>query len=144
MTDSAPATIDEIVYRFNRIPGEHRLRHNWGCAPSTFRDEWQVGPETYINGIVLTIDADYWMGYLIEVVDRTSGAVAFLAVNEYHGHRPDGSIDHDSIVYEKPCGTFFDRTDAADYVTVGVWAVSRIYGMAENYFESRPTLNRRT
>ena len=134
---SAPATTLEIVYAFLDIPFEHLHNFNWGTAPTEYRDEWEVNDETYINGVVLSVDGDYWMGYLIEVVDRTTGVVTFMAINAYHRPRPDGSQDHDFMTYEPNCGTFFDRTEEADRVIVSQWAVSRIFGMAESYFESQ-------
>jgi hypothetical protein len=135
--ETTPAKTIDILYAFLAIPYRHICDHNWGTAPDEYRDEWEVNDETYINGVLLTIDGDYWMGYLIEAVDRTTGVVTFMAINTYHGHRPDGSIDHDFMTYEPKCGTFFDRTDEADPVIVGAWAVSRIYGMAESYFEAK-------
>lgn len=137
MSQDAPATTVEIVHAFLDIPLDHLYSFNWGTAPMECRWEWAVNDETYINGVVLTVDGDYWMGHLIEVVDRTSGVVTFLAVNAYHGKRPDGSQDHDFMTYPPHCGTFFDRPDEADHVIVGQWAVSRIYGMAESYFEAQ-------
>ena len=133
-----PATSLEIVYTFMALPSSHVINYNWGTAMK--REDsalWNI-PETdtYINGVVLTVDSDYWMGYLLEAVDRTSGCITFIAVNLYHGRRGDGWYDHDFLTYEKPTGVFFDRTDEADYAIVGQWAVSVIYGMAESHFAS--------
>jgi hypothetical protein len=131
------ATVDEIVHRFNRIPDNVRTRSNWmtGLPEDTLL--WQVNDETYINGILLTVDLDYYMGYLIEVVDRTSGAVSFIAINEYHGHHPDGTIDHDSSVYKPNCGTFFARTEAASYQVVCTWAIEEIFGMVDSHDDAK-------
>jgi hypothetical protein len=133
-----PATSTEVIYTFMAIPHRHLIAHNWGTAMK--REDaalWNI-PETdtYINGVILTVDGDYWMGYLLEAVDRTSGCLTFIAVNLYHGRRGDGWFDHDYMTYDKQVGVFFDRTDDADYSVVGQWAVSRIYGMAESYFRS--------
>lgn len=133
----APAPSVEIVYTFMAIPSKHLAPYNWGTGPAEFAHEWDVNGETYINGIPLTVDGDYWMGYLLECVDRSTGALTFIAVNLYHGRRADGWFDHDFITYDEPCGTFGDRTDAAWYDTVGQWAVSRIYAMSDSYFEAK-------
>lgn len=118
------ATSTEIVYAFMEKIGTNR------------DSGWSVNDETYINNVLLTIDSDYLMGYLLECVDRTSGAMTFIAVALYHGRSKEtGIFKHDFITYEPHCGTFFDRTEAADPVIVGRWAVSVIYGMFESYEE---------
>lgn len=100
-----------------------------------------VTDETYINGVPVRIDEDYYQGWLLEVVDRPASTVSFIAVTAFHGPRTvDGDMvswDHDSMWYEPSCGTFFDRTEHADPVTVGRWAVSVIYGMMQGYAELR-------
>jgi len=137
-TNDEVATSAEIVACFEAIPHGHVTAYNWGTAGDRdLEAEWHVTAETYINGVVLIVDHDYWMGYLLECVDRTSGVVTFVAVNLYHGRKADGSYEHDYITYEPDCGTFFERTDAADVVTVGHWAISVIHGMAESWFEAR-------
>jgi hypothetical protein len=136
--DDTPATSIEIVYTFMAIPSRDMVAHNWGTySTKTSESAWQVNDETYINGICLTIDGDFWMGHLLECVDRTSSVVSFIVVNLYHGRRADGFFDHDFMTYQPACGTFFDRTPEADYVAVGQWAVSAIHGMAESHFQAR-------
>jgi hypothetical protein len=139
MTNDYPATREEVVQCFLHIPYNHLTSYNWGTSPpGEDRDEWSCNDESYINGVVMTIDGDYMMGYLIECVDRTSGIVSFHAITTFHGRNPvTGHQDHASNVYEPDCGTFFDRTEAAEYVTVCQWAVSRIYGMFEAYHDAK-------
>lgn len=129
-----PATREQVVWAFLQIPFAH-LTHTWGTGPDEFRHEWHVNAETYINGIMLTADFDYFMGYLIEVVDRTNGTLSYHAIVTFHGRREDGHQQHESIMYEPECGTFFDRTEAADRYTVSAWGLSVIHGMIENYVE---------
>lgn len=146
------------MWRFQQLAGERKLTESW-CGE---RREWGVTETTYINGIVMTIDGDYWTGHVIEVVDhdRTSddpSTVSFGVINLYHGgaktegtdvvETSDGvwecvpyvehAFEYDSQQYPPNCGTFFERTDAGDYVNVCHWAVSRIYGMAEEHFASK-------
>jgi hypothetical protein len=124
---------------------------------------WDVTEATYINGIPLHVDHDYYQGWLVEVVERESSVVSYVAIAAFHGPRllecDCGGVDvlvngkpcdlcggvgkwfdkwdHDSVMYEPNCGTFFDRTEPADAVTVGQWAVSVIYGMMEAYADSK-------
>ncbi len=117
------ATSTEIVYAFMEHTGRTSLDSGW-----------RVNAETYINNVVLTVDQDYYMGYLLECVDRTEGTVSFVAVALYHGRSKEtGLFEHDFISYQPKCGTFFERTDAADHCTVGQWAVSVIFGMFESH-----------
>lgn len=131
-----PATDEAIVQTFLRIPYADRHYYNWGTAGS--REEavrWHAGDETYINGIILTVDMDYVMGYLIEAVDRESGNMRFLVVVVYHGPRPDGSYEHDFVVYNGPTGTFFDREVEQD--EIALWGVSRIYNLVDAWRDAR-------
>lgn len=110
-----------------------------------FDSAMNVTDETYINYAPVAIDHDYYQGHLLEVVERDSGVISYVAVAAFHGSKTivddDETIliewDHDSMWYEPLCGTFFERTDAADPVTVGQWAVQVIYGMFESYAERR-------
>lgn len=119
------ATHNQIVQAFLRIPFEHRVQHNWGLAPYEHRHEWRIG-DTYINGIALTVDRDYEMGYLLEVVDQTSSQVSYVVVVRGPGW-------HDSIMMDRPVGTFFERTiDSEEACT---WAVRMIFGLLEAHNE---------
>lgn len=138
MSDSYPATREEVVQTFLHIPYRHLTAYNWDTGPAEHRDEWNCNDETYINGIILTLDFDYYMGYLIEVVDRTTGYLTYHAIVTFHGRHPEtGHQEHDSMIYPEECGTFFERTPAADQLTICQWALPRIYGMVESYTESR-------
>lgn len=104
-----------------------------------------VTADTYINGVPVHVDHDYYQGHLLEIVERDSGVVSYIAIAEFHGPKTiedDGYIylqswDHDSMMYEPDCGTFFDRTEDAAPSTVGCWAVSVIHGMMENYADAQ-------
>jgi hypothetical protein len=126
------ATNAEVVAAFLRIPYANLSPHNWGCAAS--RDDaalWHVGEGTYINGVMLTVDMDYIMGWLLEVVDRESGALRYLVVVVWHGQRADGTWDHEWRQYAPECGVFFERTPAADPRAVGCWAVQLIADLVD-------------
>jgi hypothetical protein len=142
MSNDYPATREEVVDCFLHIPYDHLTAYNWGISPLADQEEWECNDETYINGVVMTIDADYMMGYLIEVVDRESGIVSFHAIATFHGRNPiTGKQEHESALYEPACGTFFNRTEAADRVTVCRWAVAQIWGMIEEYQERQAKKN---
>lgn len=80
------------------LPAAERLAWNWGTDPG--RDFWWVpGTCTYINGIMVTIDSDYEMAYLLEVCDQKADDtwVTHLAIEvrhvdvanwSWHEHRP--------------------------------------------------------
>jgi hypothetical protein len=143
MSNDYPATSTEIIYCFEEIEHHCTVAHNWGTGPHRDDDPdtcccWSVNDETYINGIVLTIDGDFWMGYLLECVDRTLGTVSYIAYNAYYGRNKEtGEQKHDYTSYEPTCGTFFERTPAADHITVAKWAVDQIYRMSESFFEDK-------
>jgi hypothetical protein len=143
MSSDYPATREEVVQCFLHIPYDHLTSYNWGTAPDRdSREEWECNDETYINGVVMTIDGDYMMGYLIECVDRESGIVTFHAIATFHGRNPvTGKQDHDSHLYEPDCGTFFDRTEAADRAKVCCWAVGQIIDMFEEYQDRQRSKN---
>ena len=122
-----PATHDQIVQAFLAIPYARRTQFNWGTAPDEYRDEWHVNDETYINGIPLTVDLDFEMGYMVEAVDRTTSVVSYLVVVTF------AFEGHDSMMYEGEVGTFFDRK--VDGQEASVWALDRIYGLLEHHHE---------
>jgi hypothetical protein len=126
------ATRDEIVWSWlDRLA---RRDVNFDSAM------W-VTDDTYINAAPVHVDHDYYQGHLLEIVERETGVVSYIAVAEFHGPlMVEGEFirwDHDSVQYEPNCGTFFDRTEAADPVRTGSWAVSVIYGMMESYAEAK-------
>ena len=137
MSTSYPATALSIAHHFADIPHEQAHGCNWGTAADN--SFWSVNDETYINGCLLTIDLDFIMGYLLECVDRTEGTVSYIAMVVYHGKHPIKGWNLDCQQYEPACGTFFDRTEAADYPTVCQWAVGWIFSAVELHNEERAT-----
>lgn len=130
------ATVPEIVAAFEALDGDEILRHNWGTCGSDCSASWDVTDETYINGVIMTLDFDYMMGYLVEAVDRTSGQCTYIAIVQYHGRKADGTFDHDFISWPGT-HTFFGKDDGFDRVEVCQWAVSVIHGMIESHTERR-------
>lgn len=119
-----PATIEETVNTFNALNYDEITLHNWcGCDSG---GKWNVNDETYINGVMLTLDFDYMMGYLIQAVDRTSSRCRYITVLQRHGSGPDGSIDH-TFEWAPDTHEFFDKE--FDRVQICQWAVASIYRM---------------
>jgi hypothetical protein len=126
------ATTAEIVQCFDALDAQEILSHNWGtCLTRECQAKWHVTDETYINGVMMTLDFDYYMGYLVQAVDRTSSQCTYVAVVQFHGRREDGTFDHDFISWPGT-HTFFGQEDGYDPVTVTQWAVSVIHGMIES------------
>jgi hypothetical protein len=112
---------------------------NWGTA----RDNsvWEVTDDTYINGVALIIDDDYYMGYLLEVVEKSTSVVSYLVIAAFHGPKTihdseDGreyiiNWDHDSTFYEGKVGTFGDRK--VDIHQARKWAIDRYEYMRDSY-----------
>ena len=112
------ATWQQIVNHFTNLPD---LSGNWGT--SFDNSKWDVTAKTYINGIMLTIDCDFEMGYLIEVVDRTSGQLSYgVIVNSLHG-----VLSHQ---YEQDAGIFFQRN--IDNQSISSWGVQEIYRLLKS------------
>lgn len=125
------ATAAEIVQCFDALDGREIIDHNWGTCPTReCQAKWHVTDETYINGVRMILDFDYYMGYLLEAVDRTSSQCTYVAVVQFHGRREDGTFDHDFMTWPGT-HTFFGQDDGYDPVAVGQWAVSVIHGMIE-------------
>jgi hypothetical protein len=122
------ATVPEIVACFEALDWREITSHNWGTCGRECDANWNVTDETYINGVMMTLDFDYIMGYLIQAVDRKTGQCTYVAIVMYHGRKPDGTYEHDYISWP---GThkFFDRD--LDQVELCQWAVSVIYGMID-------------
>ena len=120
------ATREDIVRRFLEMDYAEWTTHNWGLHPD--RNYWNVTENTYINGIPLIVDHDYRMGYLLEVVERDTSAVSYLAIVV----TPD---EHDSEWYPFKVGTFFDRT--VDVEKVMGWGLMVIHGLLESLDERR-------
>jgi len=101
---------------------------NWGTGYDN--SKWTVtGTETYINGIMVTVDLDYHMGYVLEVVDRSSSVVRWLAVAAFHGGDPP---EHRVVELDAGCvQKFFERT--VHHAEVAVWGVGQIYALVDAY-----------
>ena len=126
---SYAATVPEIVACFDALDSSEILNHNWGTCGRDCPASWDVNDETYINGVILTLDFDYIMGYLVEAVNRTSRTYTYVAIVHYHGRRPDGTFDHDFASW--------DGNTNVEQEVVAQWAVSVIYGMVEARMQAR-------
>jgi hypothetical protein len=114
--------------------GEQHIDGNWGTSYDT--SHWNVDADTYINGIMVTVDCDYHMGYVIEIVDRGEpGYVNWLAIAVYHGRNMDDlSWDHDWAHYPCAAQPFFDRT--VGHQDVAEWGVRFVYSAIGGYEEA--------
>jgi hypothetical protein len=100
-------------------------------------DPWNVTEDTYINGVMMTLDFDYYMGYLIEIVERSSSIVTWVAVATFHGpHVETGHQQHDSMWFPNTEPQTFGSC-TVDRADVCRWAVGAIYGMVDAYEETR-------
>lgn len=123
---TSPATPEEIVATFNALDYREITAHNWGTCGFNCAANWSVNDDTYINGVLMTLDFDYIMCYFIQVVDRTSSDCRYIAILQRHGRAEDGSIEHEFEV--APDGhTFFARD--FDETRICQWGVAAIYRM---------------
>jgi hypothetical protein len=122
------ATIHEIVDHFGALED---LSGNWGTSRDN--SKWDVTNETYINGVMMELDFDYRMGWLIQAVDRESGWCTYVAVVHYHGRRPDGTFERDFLAYDRG-HKFFEAPDGFQE-DVMVWAVRTILQMVRTHDE---------
>ncbi len=61
---------EQIVHHFLEV--ENKAGTNWGTS-SERPSRWDIpDTTTYINGVMVTIDNDYEMAYLLEVCDRNT------------------------------------------------------------------------
>lgn len=121
-----PATVEEIVATFNALDYDEITSHNWGTCGRDCTASWDVNPETYVNGVLMTLDFDFEMGYLIQAVDRTTSRCRYVAILQRHGRRKDGSIDH-TFEWAPDTHEFFDKE--FDRVQICQWGVASIYRM---------------
>lgn len=124
------ATEHEIVQTFLRIPYENLRAHNWRTAGDRKAQAmWDVTDGTYINGVVLTIDQDFSMGYLIEVIDVETGDATYAVVVTFSESDKDGSQRFEYFFMPGPLlgGMSIGQEDAAS------WAVRVIFGLMESY-----------
>lgn len=127
------ANTEQIVGWFLGLDDKWELmRVNWNHEnPFTQNGMWNVDEDTRINGIVLVVDNDDYKGYLLELVERETDVLSYVAIATYFtrcqecDHHP-----HDSMWYPDYAGILEDpevsQSDAAR------WAVSVIYGMFEH------------
>lgn len=83
---SDAATGEEIAHHFLTIPYLDQCRYNWG-TDSDRPSIWDIADTTtYINGVMVTIDRDYKMAFLLEVCDRVGDQtwVTYLAMEVRH------------------------------------------------------------
>ena len=128
--------VAEIVACFDALIHTEILWHNWGTCGRDCTADWNVTDETYINGVMMTLDFDFIMGYLVQAVDRTSGQCTYVAIVQYHGRRDDGTFEHDFVSWPGT-HTFFDKEDGFDQADVCRWAVGAIYSMLETRQQRR-------
>ena len=100
-----------------------------------YPDYWDVDGDTYINSIPLTLDRDYLMGYLLEVVEKSTSALSYLVVVAFYGPDENGYTEHDAEWWPENAGTFFDRN--VDLHTVSQWAVTKMFGLIESWQDRR-------
>jgi hypothetical protein len=127
------ATREDIVWWWIGIDDHlEALKYNWQTHdPVTMAGMWNVTDDTYINGVPMILDGDYHMGHLLEVAERESGVVSYVAIATYHGKCSEcGYQAHDSMWFPTPVGTFFERE--VDLTEACRWAVGVIHGMWEN------------
>jgi len=117
------ATREQIVNKFLSLNYWDWTQRNWGCVAQYERDYWNVDDDTYINGVPMTIDFDFLMAYLLEVVERDTSVVSYVLIATF------GTSEHESAWFEPTVGTFFDRQ--VETHEVMLWAVA----MSEDLFE---------
>jgi len=128
------ATREDIVWWWIGIDDHlEALRYNWGTQDRfTQAGMWDVTDATYINGVPLMLDGDYYMGYLLEVMEHDSDAVSYVAIALYHGKCNEcGYQAHDSMWFE-PGGPISVSDVPGTQSDAAKWAIGVIYGMWEN------------
>ena len=130
LTDVAP-TADAIAQTLIRLVlTTAAVTTNWGTGswPSGC-NPWDVTTTVYINGVVMTLDFDYHTGHLVEVVNRDTAAVSWLAVVLFNG--PDATTNEQDYVARwfptNEAPTFFDRGVTTE--EVAAWALHAIFDM---------------
>lgn len=119
------ATEEQIVETFDALEYREITAHNWGTCGRDCAANWNVTDETYINGVMMTLDFDYIMGYLIQAVDRTSERCRYIAILHRHGRRKDGTYDNSWDL----CPIENEFFDLEDRVIIYQWAVASIHEM---------------
>jgi len=85
------------VWHFLEMLARDDIGGNWGTSMDN--SKWDIDGDTYINGILLTVDKDFYCGYLLEIVERDSSVVSYLVVTPFHG--PATILDDDGVKYIK-------------------------------------------
>jgi hypothetical protein len=98
-------------------------------------DYWDVDGDTYINSVALTLDRDYLMGYLFEVVEGSTSVISYLVLVTFYGPDENGQAEHDAEWWPDDAGTFFDRK--VDLHTVSQWAITKMFGLIESWQDRR-------
>jgi len=151
MTATREAIVHHFLATYRKRGWTEMSAYNWGLEDRTNRgvwaeeyDEefgspigdrlgyWFIDNDTYINGIPLRIDLDYYLGFLLEVVERDTEVVSYVAIATFHGfNRETGEWDHDSDWYPADCGKFGDRK--VDQSAACQWAAATIFEMCDSY-----------
>lgn len=143
MTDKPPATGEEVIQHFLLITAErgwsNLLGVNW-CTDAGRPSVWDVpGTDSYINGVPIVLDQDFYMGFVLEVVDRESSRVRYAALSTFHGHGEDedGNIewDHSATWFPEDIGIFFERKQKK--AELYQWGVQEILAMNADYAKNR-------
>ncbi len=103
-------------------------------------DYWDVDGDTYINNVILTLDQDYLMGYMLEIVEGSTSVVSYLVVVTFYGPDDNGNVEHDAEWWPKDVGTFFDRK--VDLHTVSLWATTKMFGLIESWQDRKATVSK--
>ena len=129
------ATHEQVVAHFIAMTD---LSGNWGTAYDN--SKWDVGDKTYINGIMITVDGDYYMGYVLEISERGSAVISYVAIATFYGPNKEGIQQHAAQWFPQAAGTFFDRTIPQD--EIAVWGVRTVYGLWESYDDAKAASRR--
>ena len=123
-----PATPEQIVAHFVEIDDVlEALRYNWNTNDRfTQGPMWDIADtNTYINGILMMIDADSESGFLLECVERDTGVVSYIAIATFSGKCNEcGAQAHAWLTYPDYCGVYSDRE--LESIDAVLWAAAAI------------------
>ena len=131
MTETA--TREQIVGWFLELDDKWELmRVNWNHENQfTQVGMWNVTDLTRVNGIVLCVDNDEYMGWMLELVEQETDVISYVAIATYYDrcqecdHHP-----HDSMWYPDYVGIL--EEPEVEQSAAAMWAVGVIYGMFEH------------
>ncbi len=92
---------------------------------------WDVDGDTYINGVILTLDRNHFMGYLLEIVEGSTSVVSYLTVVTFYGPDLNGYTQHDAEWWPENAGELFDKE--FDLYKVSQWAMTKMFGLIESW-----------